>query len=56
MNTYIFEAIQQEPRVQFKSIEILQAQNKVFAKIFYTVVSTTKTDSLIVPFFEEVLY
>ncbi len=56
MNTYIFEAIQQEPRVLFKSLEISQAQNKVFAKIFYTVVSTTKTDSLIVPFFEEVVY
>lgn len=55
INTYIFEALQQEPRIQFKSIEIRQEYSKVFAKIFYTVVSTTKTDSLIVPFFDEVL-
>jgi hypothetical protein len=56
INTYIFEALQQEQRVQFKSIEIIQERSKVFVKIFYTVVSTTKTDSLIVPFFDEVLY
>ena len=56
MNTYIFEALQQEPRVQFKNLEIEQQGITVIATISYTIVATTKTESLVIPFFNDIPY
>jgi phage baseplate assembly protein W len=52
--SYIYEALLQEKRIRFNSVEIEQQDSRFSAVVYYTIIASTKTDSVIVPFYNEI--